>query len=136
MIHDQEEKEKQTIREDKFGDHDGMDGNLVTQNSNQQIFNQLQNTENSIISSSPGPSPARPSDNHKMMNIIEGSGAMGQAPNTEESFISSVGYNQDPRMIQLYQSQAQNEVLPLDEDIMNNVIELGYPRAYLEKCLG
>ena len=27
-------------------------------------------------------------------------------------------------------------MLPLDEDIMNNVIELGYPRAYLEKCLG
>ena len=88
-----------------------------------------------MLSSTPGPSPARPTNNDKIMNIVEGSGAVGQAPNTEESFIGSMSQYQDPRMAHLYQSQAQNEVLHVDEDIMNNVIELGYPRAYLEKCL-
>jgi len=30
MIHDQEEKEKQTTREDNLVDHDVIEGNLVT----------------------------------------------------------------------------------------------------------
>ena len=41
MIQDQEEKEKQTTREDNIGDQEGMGGNLVTQNSDQLQFNQL-----------------------------------------------------------------------------------------------
>jgi hypothetical protein len=35
----------------------------------------------------------------------------------------------------LYQSKAQNEALQIDENIINNVIDFGYPRPYLEKCL-
>ena len=92
MIHDQEEKEKQTTIEDNIGEAEGPIGFVLpSQNSNQQHFNQLQNTENSMLSSNGiSPSPIRPNNNDKIMNIVEGNGAVGQNYNTEESFITSM----------------------------------------------
>ena len=153
MIHNQEEKEKADDVQLSMGllnqqthdyaiserEADYGGGNVVTENSNPNqmfIINQHQNIinikeenkeslQNSIMSSPKELKQESPGKQHLGMKIMEDESA--------ESLL--VDTAKDEAFNKLLQQQILNEHIPIDDSILSQAVEFGYPRDYILKCM-